>query len=285
MVNSDSFGIIHHIIIRDYVWGIATWSIRISKMLLFFPFILETAITSPDSYWIPYGQIWYIPVWVVGSIIAIAIVRIRNEKLMKYMIAVITFGVVSIVYNANGNHMLNCTNEMNIGALPFGMFRGIQDIFLGLMLGMLIEAVGRKLASTTLTGYGKGMAALVMLLCISAVCAIYVMRDVTPEVDYLYIVLVAVIIMMCSFQMDMISKTLYKCGKAIKYLWELSVPIYFFHYPVIRLMNAFGLHETSVNKLVMYLILTFVAGITGQQIERALRKIFGQIVKCLYYWE
>lgn len=259
--------------------NLGTWGIRILKMLFFIPYLFETTVTSPDSFWVPWGQMWYIPVWFVDSLIAIAFVKIRNKTISKYIIVSTAILLTGIVYNATDNHMLNMSQEMAIGSFPFGVIRGLQDITLGLVVGIVCEEIVLYLKSAKIELAGKIMFSLIDGLIIIGMGIIYFMSSVTPEVDYIYIVFSYGLIILSVINVDYINSFLRKLSGGGYRLFSLSPAVYFFHYLVVYVFKSANVDTMKWENIGIYILVVIVVAWIGAKCEVVLRK------SCEHLWD
>ena len=273
-----TLGVFFCLFTGKYCWPLKTWAIMITKMLLFIPYLLETKITSIESFWLPFGQLWYIPVWLFVSLVAI--VRIKNARIVKYSIALFAFLFLAIVYNATNFHGLNITVEQSIGMVPFGVVRGLQDIFIGLLLGIISEDLKLWVKSTDITKNGKLFFTIIELGCILVLFMIWTARNIAYNIDYLFIAVFSVILLMNEIQLDYISTFLNTENKYNNF-YKLSTPIYFYHFVIIQLMSTIGLLELNIYRIILYLVLVMVLSIVGLWIEKGVRTTLTRICHSL----
>ena len=253
-------------------------------MLFFITFLLETTITSPSSFWIPWGQLWYIPVWVLCSLIAIMIIKTQNERKIKYLVIGVSIILVGIVYNTNGNHGLNFSREFSIGPFPLGLIRGMQDVMLGMILGIVTEGVIVWRNKVQITKLGIIFVTLLEIGCILCLGIIYFMQNVTPEVDYIYIIFSSMLIMLSELNIDLLNQIVDKISKGpLAKVIRLNSAIYFFHYPVVLFMRAKDMVNISLRNIVLYLFIVVIVAWLGFKCEFYLRKACESLWHKMYY--
>lgn len=126
-------GLMYQVYFGNVKYTLTEWFINIFKSMMFFPFVF-----GADSNWLPFGQLWFIPVWLIVSTLWIIFFKsdIKHKK-RKILLAGLT--LIGIVYNANESHAINITIELNIGCFSFGMIRGLMDTLIGIVVAMVYE--------------------------------------------------------------------------------------------------------------------------------------------------
>ena len=207
-------------------WGgvnrqfISVW--HIMKSLLFFPYLFG----DQYSLWLPWAQVWYIPVWLVASVFYISLLK-WNKKEVYYVILWLTVFLGATLYNASEIHSLNYTLEIMVGIIPFGIIRGFMDTGIGIIVGLICEQyIINPLLKISL---------ILQILCF--IGGTYILLcDVTVEGDFIFIFILGLLIFLFHY-LDGIGWVLDYVGLKLHWLCSLSLPIYFLHTVVIVVLN------------------------------------------------
>ena len=262
-------GIAYILVVNKEKYSIGVWMLRVCRIGLMYPYIFGD--TTGQAFWLPWGHVWYIPVWLVGSILCIMIVRDENMQRMRYVIVFVTLFLLGVVYNASEIHTVNVTIEVNIGTFSFGFIRGLMDLFIGMLTGIVSEQLASwKVLNKRLFSLVKGL----LLFLDLSVMLLIITHEVTCEGDYIFCFLSACLICMINMQFDWCTNLLDKIGTKLGVICQLSIPIYFFHLVMIKILAYLGYNSTSVRGIAGYLLCVFIVAMIGQIVENKLKKIY-----------
>lgn len=249
-------GLVYQVHFGNIKYTLIEWIINILKSMMFFPYIF-----GADSNWLPFAQLWFIPVWLIASILWIIFFK-SNIRHRKEKILLIELVLIGIVYNANENHAVNLTVEHNIGCFSFGMFRGLMDTSIGVLVAMLYEYKGRCFGK--LSGFVNLCSIIMMIIIIKS-------EKLGCRADYVFILLCSLMVY-CMGDGSGIMSYILKYGGVLRKLTLLSGPIYYFHYVVILFFDVIGIERSSGKNLFIYIVLCILIAYVGMRVEKLERK-------------
>lgn len=250
-------GLMYQLYFGNIKYTLIEWAINIFKSMMFFPYVF-----GADSNWLPFGQLWFIPVWLIVSTLWIIFFK-SDIKHKKRKILLTGLVLIGIVYNANESHAVNLTLEINIGCFSFGMYRGFMDTFIGIVVAMLYEYKSRCFGK--LSGFMNICSIIIMFIIIKS-------EKLGCRGDYVFILLCSIMVYCIGNGSDIISHILTKMGGVLKKLTLLSGPIYYFHYVVILLFDEIGIERSTGKYLFMYIVLCILFAYVGMKVEELARK-------------
>ena len=226
---------------------------KILQFFLFLPYIF-----TGGGYTLPFGHVWFLPCWLVGSLILIYFLKMkyRSENIMIALISLVLFG---LVYTATDFHGINMSLEKAIFCFTFGFSRALLDMSMGIVFSKISE---RLQIRNTFCANSLVVFVLIFSLYIFTLSA-------NPAYDFISIFLFGILILLLNEKELGVTSILSKLGKRLNVLVSLSLPIYVFHVPCIKLLQILGF-ENRLRFIPLYMAI--VLSVTF--IDLALRKLF-----------
>ncbi len=228
--------------------------------------------------WTSNGPTWYISAMLIAMLLLYPVCR-RNFDLFQFVIApIIGFGMITYLLTTNNGDILSVFGRV-MSFIPRGLFRGIGEICLGVMLFPIVQ----RLSQLNLQTGAKWLITVTELLAY-AFCFICLQRKTVLNGSDIFYILVLMIAMICSLSQQGYFSNLFN-NRLSYWLGKFSLSVYLGH-RCWSLFIASMLAKAAYHKQLLWFVgLSLVTALFIHFSSSFLRKhsksIFGGIRKLL----
>lgn len=211
----------------------------ISSLFFFGDIGLGSKITS--------DHLWFLGVYTYIFAFYILLTKAFNKQQSSIImfcltgLALLAMAHYSPVMNVN----YSIEKDHYIFMIPFGIVRAIAATGTGFLIGMAKQHMSEN-------PFGRYSLIIETGILLSSVYIIT--HRVTPEFDFIFYPLCAMLLWSISYQSNIFSKALEKAALKLRRIFVLSLPLYVFHYYIFIILNRF---TQFGHNLYVYFILIF----------------------------
>lgn len=185
------------------------------------------------------------------------------------IVAIALFVFVSAMYEASPPHTLNHTHEVMVGFLNFGLVRGVVGIGFGVILGLIVEKVNKKLPM---------FFSIFMIVMATLFICYYTKLAVTPKYDYINYFAMGLIVWMTYRTKDFMNQMLESCIKSRAWCFiGGSLEIYIFHMVVVEGAKLYGLEMYFIKHIWVYLFVVWIFSLLMKYFSGKLKQVFQKL--------
>lgn len=213
------------------------------------------------------GAYWFIGAYVVAILFFISLIKIAPKKNVIFINGVLVIlGFYAMMANSPAmNINLSLEKDYYIGVLPFGIVRGLVDVGFGFIVGNIKEICKNNPFSKFLS--------IIQLSTILYLLYI-IFHKVDSKFDSIVCLIIGIMLFAFSFKDALLTEIMEKVGNSkLKFIFNLSMPIYVFHYVVLQFLRSVPLHFTPKIFCLIYIGFTLVCCILVKIIINELFKL------------